>query len=131
MMEKMKKKNTASTSPPGGPGPVFRPWGSYEVLAAGEGYQVKRIIVKPRQRLSLQYHNHRSEHWVVVIGPATVTIDDREEVFTTGQYVYIPRTARHRLANATDEPITVIEVQQGDYLGEDDIVRLADDYQRS
>ncbi len=109
---------------------VIRPWGSFAVLARGDGYQVKRIIVNPGQRLSLQYHHHRSEHWVVAVGPATITVDDRVEETPTGGYVFIPRTSRHRLANDSGHPITIIEIQQGDYLGEDDIVRLEDDYQR-
>ena len=112
--------------------PVTRPWGSFQVLHSEDGCQVKKIIVHPRQRLSLQYHHQRSEHWIVVSGPALITVDGREMAVKAGGHVFIPKTARHRLANQNErQEVVVIEVQQGDYLGEDDIVRLDDDYQRS
>jgi mannose-1-phosphate guanylyltransferase/mannose-6-phosphate isomerase len=110
---------------------VYRPWGYYESLDSGEGFQVKRIMVKPGARLSLQMHHRRAEHWVVVSGTATVTRG--EEQFTLGenQSTYIPLGMKHRLENTGDKPLYVIEVQSGSYLGEDDIVRFADDYKRS
>lgn len=111
--------------------PVVRPWGTYQVLHVGDGCQVKKIIVHPGQRLSLQYHHHRSEHWIVLAGPALITVDEREMEVDVGGHVFIPKTARHRLANLNEQrEVIIIEVQQGDYLGEDDIVRLDDDYQR-
>lgn len=110
---------------------VYRPWGSYESIDSGEAFQVKRLTVKPGQKLSLQKHHHRAEHWVVVQGIAEVTRD--EEVFTLepNQSTYIPIGAVHRLANPGDVPLEVIEVQSGDYLGEDDIVRFEDVYNRN
>jgi mannose-1-phosphate guanylyltransferase / mannose-6-phosphate isomerase len=112
------------------PKTVERPWGSYTVLEDGEGYRIKRILVKPGARLSLQLHRRRSEHWVVVQGVARVTRN--QEVFDvkTHQSTYIPRGAKHRLQNPGRGPLQVIEVQNGDYLGEDDIVRFQDDYWR-
>lgn len=109
---------------------VYRPWGSYESVDDGTGFQVKRLIVKPGHKLSLQMHHRRAEHWIVVRGRAEVTRDD--EVFTLepNQSTYIPVGARHRLACAGDEQLEVIEVQSGDYLGEDDIVRFEDVYNR-
>jgi mannose-1-phosphate guanylyltransferase/mannose-6-phosphate isomerase len=110
---------------------VFRPWGSYDSIDSGDGFQVKRLIVKPGAILSLQKHAHRSEHWVVVRGTARITRD--EEVFDLGvnQSVHIPLGAVHRIENPGDEPVHIIEVQCGDYLGEDDIVRLDDNYGRA
>jgi len=111
--------------------PVARPWGTYQVLHQEEGCQVKKIVVNPRQRLSLQFHHQRSEHWIVMAGPALITVDDREMKVDAGGHVFIPQKARHRLANRNEhQEVVIIEVQQGDYLGEDDIVRLDDDYQR-
>lgn len=109
---------------------VFRPWGSYDSIDADDGFQVKRLIVKPGAVLSLQKHAHRSEHWVVVRGTATITRD--KEVFDLGvnEYVHIPVGAVHRIANEGSEDVHIIEVQCGDYLGEDDIVRLEDNYGR-
>lgn len=110
---------------------VFRPWGSYEPLDSGDGFQVKRLTINPGQKISLQKHHHRAEHWVVVSGIAEVTRD--EEIFNLhpNQSTYIPIGAVHRLANAGDAPLHVIEVQSGDYLGEDDIVRFEDVYNRN
>ncbi|MEO6967151.1 MAG: mannose-1-phosphate guanylyltransferase/mannose-6-phosphate isomerase [Rhodanobacteraceae bacterium] len=109
---------------------VYRPWGSYDSLDLGERFQVKRIMVKPGAALSLQKHQHRAEHWVVVSGTAEVTRDD--EVFPLGenQSTYLPLGAVHRLRNTGTEPLELIEVQSGSYLGEDDIVRLEDVYGR-
>lgn len=109
---------------------VYRPWGSYLSVAQGEGFQVKEIEVYPGKRLSLQYHRKRAEHWVIVAGEATVTIDDEQSILKMNQSVFIPLGATHRLENATSEPLILIEVQSGRYLGEDDIVRLADDFKR-
>jgi mannose-1-phosphate guanylyltransferase / mannose-6-phosphate isomerase len=110
---------------------VHRPWGSYDSVDAGDGFQVKRIRVKPGARLSLQSHQHRAEHWIVVRGTARVTRD--EEVFdlVANQSAYIPLGARHRLENPASEVLELIEVQSGSYLGEDDIVRYEDVYGRS
>ncbi|MFM1896476.1 MAG: hypothetical protein RLZZ385_1550 [Pseudomonadota bacterium] len=109
---------------------VYRPWGSYERLVDAEGFKVKHIVVKPGGTLSLQLHHHRSEHWVVIRGQATVTRD--EEVFTVdpNESTFIPQGCKHRLENRGEEPCELIEVQVGSYLGEDDIVRLEDIYGR-
>jgi mannose-1-phosphate guanylyltransferase/mannose-6-phosphate isomerase len=109
---------------------VDRPWGSYQSIATGSGHQVKRITVNPGGRLSLQLHHRRAEHWVVVEGTARVTRD--EDVMTMGpnQSIFIPLGAEHRLENPGDVPLQIIEVQCGDYLGEDDIVRFDDAYGR-
>jgi mannose-1-phosphate guanylyltransferase/mannose-1-phosphate guanylyltransferase/mannose-6-phosphate isomerase len=109
---------------------VVRPWGAYESIDAGERHQVKHITVKPGQRLSLQQHSKRAEHWIVVRGTAQVTRG--EDVFTLheNQSTYIPLGTRHRLENPTDQPLHLIEVQSGSYLGEDDIVRFDDKYGR-
>lgn len=108
----------------------YRPWGWFESLAMGEGFQVKRIHVKPGAALSLQSHDHRSEHWIVVEGTARVTIDDTVQTIAEGQSVYVPLGARHRLENPGEFPMVLIEVQIGTYLGEDDIVRYEDLYAR-
>ena len=109
---------------------VEKPWGAYKVLDLGDGYQVKWLDVKPGARLSYQAHEHRSEHWAVVTGTATVTLDDKVIEVPCGEHIYIPVRARHRLENRGQEMIRVVEVQSGDYLGEDDIVRFEDDYGR-
>jgi len=108
-----------------------RPWGWFESLAKGERFQVKRICVKPGAALSLQSHNHRSEHWIVVEGTAKVTIDEDVEIITEGQSVYVPLGAIHRMENPGKLPMLLIEVQIGSYLGEDDIIRYEDIYSRS
>lgn len=108
-----------------------RPWGSYEVLEESPGYKVKRLEVKPGERLSLQRHSRRGEHWVVVSGTADVVCGERQLQLTEGEHIHIPPETNHRLGNSTTRPLTLIEVQLGDYLGEDDIVRLDDDYRRS
>ena len=110
---------------------MFRPWGSYELLVSGDGFQVKRIVVKPGERLSLQMHQHRAEHWVVVRGTAEVVNGDETMILTEDQSTYIPIGAKHRLSNPTQDPLELIEVQSGSYLGEDDIVRFEDVYGRS
>ena len=108
-----------------------RPWGSFTVLDEGAGYKVKRIEVLPGKRLSYQKHAQRAEHWFVVQGVARVTLDGRELALARGEYIDIPVGAAHRIENPGDETMIFIEVQQGDYLGEDDIVRLQDDFGRS
>ncbi len=110
---------------------VFRPWGSYESLASADGFQVKRIIVNPGQRLSLQMHHHRAEHWVVVRGVAEVVNGEESFLLREDQSAYIPIGAKHRLSNPGAVPLELIEVQSGSYLGEDDIVRFEDVYGRS
>jgi mannose-1-phosphate guanylyltransferase/mannose-6-phosphate isomerase len=109
---------------------VFRPWGSYEGIDAGGRYQVKRLTVNPGQKLSLQLHHHRAEHWVVVTGTAKVTRGEDEILLTENQSVYIPLGVKHRLENPGLVPLQLIEVQSGSYLGEDDIVRFEDVYNR-
>ncbi|MBG6220165.1 MULTISPECIES: mannose-1-phosphate guanylyltransferase/mannose-6-phosphate isomerase [unclassified Janthinobacterium] len=109
---------------------VYRPWGSYEGIDAGERFQVKRIVVNPGGKLSLQMHHHRSEHWVVVRGTARVTCGETVRLLTENESTYIPLGMIHRLENPGKLPLHLIEVQTGAYLGEDDIVRYADAYQR-
>jgi mannose-1-phosphate guanylyltransferase/mannose-6-phosphate isomerase len=109
---------------------VVRPWGSFESLDSGPGFQVKRLTVNPGGKLSLQLHHHRSEHWVVVSGVAQVTCGDKEFTLRENESTYIPVETRHRLENRGSEPLHVIEVQSGSYLGEDDIVRFDDVYGR-
>ncbi|MDJ0613087.1 MAG: mannose-1-phosphate guanylyltransferase/mannose-6-phosphate isomerase [Rhizobiaceae bacterium] len=110
---------------------VFRPWGNYEALDSAENYQVKRIVIAPGGELSLQKHQKRSEHWVVVEGQAEVTVDGEVQVLNANQSTYIPLGSVHRLANRTMDPVAIIEVQTGTYFGEDDIIRLEDRYNRS
>jgi mannose-1-phosphate guanylyltransferase/mannose-6-phosphate isomerase len=110
---------------------VYRPWGYYESIDAGERFQVKRLMIKPGSRLSLQLHRRRAEHWVVVSGEAKVTCGDEELRLGPNQSTYIPQGSKHRLENVGSEPLFVIEVQSGDYFGEDDIERFADDYRRT
>lgn len=107
-----------------------RPWGRYEVLEEKPGYKVKRLEVKAGARLSLQRHARRSEHWVVVEGIADVVCGERQLRLEKGKHIAIPVETNHRLGNSAAQPLVLIEVQLGDYLGEDDIVRLEDDYQR-
>ena len=108
-----------------------RPWGSWHVLEEGDGYKVKRIVVDPGCRLSYQRHELRAEHWVVVSGTATCTIDDEVVVLAPGETVDVEVGQAHRIANQGAETLVVIEVQRGSYLGEDDIIRLEDDYGRA
>jgi mannose-1-phosphate guanylyltransferase/mannose-6-phosphate isomerase len=109
----------------------YRPWGHYEVLILGERFQVKRIVVKPGEKLSLQSHFHRAEHWVVVEGTAIVTRDEDEILVRENESIYLPLGCKHRLYNPGRIPLTLIEVQSGSYLGEDDIVRFQDTYGRN
>ena len=107
-----------------------RPWGWFETLTLSNNFQVKRIYVNPKAALSLQSHKHRSEHWIVVEGTAKVTVDGKVELISEGQSVYVPVGSIHRLENPGKEPMILIEVQTGTYLGEDDIVRYEDLYAR-
>ena len=110
---------------------VHRPWGSYQAIDSGPRFQVKRIVVKQGGRLSLQMHHHRAEHWIVVRGTARVTIGDETKTIHENESTYIPIGAKHRLENPGKIDLELIEVQTGSYLGEDDIVRIEDDYRRS
>jgi mannose-1-phosphate guanylyltransferase/mannose-6-phosphate isomerase len=110
---------------------VFRPWGKYEILASGENYLVKRLTIAAGGRLSLQRHEHRSEHWVVVRGRVSVSVDGKDMTVRPNESVYVQRGTTHRLENCDPDPAEIIEVQTGDYLAEDDIVRLDDIYGRS
>ena len=109
---------------------VFRPWGQYSLLSGGRGYQMKKITVNPGQILSLQMHYHRSEHWIVVGGTAKVTIGETEQMLHENENVFIPQTTKHRLENPGKLLLEIIELQNGSYLGEDDIVRFEDIYGR-
>jgi mannose-1-phosphate guanylyltransferase/mannose-6-phosphate isomerase len=110
---------------------IYRPWGSYEGIDAGDRFQVKRIIVNPSAKLSLQMHHHRAEHWIVVAGTARVTCGEKEFLLHENESTFIPLGTRHRLENPGKVPLHLIEVQSGSYLGEDDIVRLEDTYGRT
>jgi mannose-1-phosphate guanylyltransferase/mannose-6-phosphate isomerase len=110
---------------------VYRPWGHYEGIDSGERFQVKRITVKPGEKLSLQMHHHRAEHWIVVSGTARVTCGDKVTLLAENESTYIPLGTTHRLENPGKLPLHLIEVQSGSYLGEDDIVRFEDVYQRA
>jgi mannose-6-phosphate isomerase len=109
----------------------LRPWGSFTVLEEGRGYKIKRIEVKPGHRLSLQMHHHRSEHWIVVSGTAKVVCGDQEVLLSNNESTYVPQCTSHRLENPGVIPLVLIEVQNGEYLGEDDIIRYQDDYART
>jgi len=109
---------------------MYRPWGSYTVLGEGTGYKMKKIVVAPGQQLSLQLHYHRSEHWIVIGGTAKVTIGEQAQMVHVNESVYIPTSTKHRLENPGKIPLEIIEVQNGSYLGEDDIVRFDDVYGR-
>jgi mannose-6-phosphate isomerase len=108
-----------------------RPWGTYTVLEENSHYKIKRIEVLSGKRLSLQKHHHRSEHWIVVSGTALVTCGEREFMVNVNESTFIPIGEQHRLQNPGKIPLVIIEVQSGEYLGEDDIVRFQDDYQRA
>lgn len=113
------------------PNEETRPWGSFTVLDDQSTYKVKSITVQPGHRLSYQQHARRGEHWFVVAGTATVTLDGTEHTLARGEYIDIALQAWHRVENRGDDPLVFIEVQQGDYFGEDDIVRASDDYGRA
>jgi len=107
-----------------------RPWGLFYVIHDEKKYKIKRIEVNPGQRLSYQFHNKRSETWVIIQGCAHITINDEEKKFNEGETVTIPVQAKHRVQNKTEEKLIFIEIQTGSYFGEDDIVRIQDDYNR-
>jgi mannose-1-phosphate guanylyltransferase len=109
---------------------AHRPWGTYSILDESNGYKVKRIVVKPGKRLSLQKHHHRSEHWIVVSGTAVVTRGTETFTVNANESTYIPMGEVHRLENVGKIPLVMIEAQVGEYVGEDDIVRLEDDFKR-
>ena len=109
----------------------IRPWGEYEILLDEWNVKVKRIRVKPGQRLSYQYHNERREEWIVVKGNLTIILDDDKVFRYPGESIHIPIGTKHRAWNETDEEVVFIEVQTGTYFGEDDIIRLEDDYERT
>ena len=108
----------------------YRPWGHYENLLERDDHKIKELIVNPGERLSLQKHQRRAEHWTVVSGEALVTVGEKEILLKPGQSVDVPRGAVHRIMNPGDHPLVLVEVQMGDYFGEDDIIRLEDDYDR-
>jgi len=110
---------------------VYRPWGAYETIDIEDRFQVKRITVSPKQKLSLQSHHHRAEHWIVVKGTARVTCGEKEFLLSENESTYIPIGTKHRLENPGKIPLELIEVQSGTYLGEDDIERYDDVYGRS
>jgi mannose-6-phosphate isomerase len=107
-----------------------RPWGSWEILDEAAGYKVKRIIVLPHSRLSYQTHQHRSEHWVIVSGKASCVVEGEFSYAGPGDCIDVAQGAAHRIMNEQDEMLVIIEIQRGEYTGEDDIVRLEDDYGR-
>ena len=128
IVEKLSKNNRAESMHHQ---QVYRPWGFYEIIDSGKNFQVKRISVNPGAKLSLQKHQYRSEHWVVVKGVALITRGDDVFKLVENQSTYIPKGKIHRLENREDSPLEIIEIQTGDYLGEDDIIRLEDEYQRN
>lgn len=108
----------------------FRPWGYFTVLEEDNNFKVKKLFVNPGHRLSLQLHNHRDEQWVVVEGEALVTCGNEQKSLSGFQTINIPKNTIHRIENKSNSPVVIIEVQSGEYLGEDDIVRFEDDYSR-
>ena len=138
MSQSTKTKSNSSQSeakfapvvPAGVAATEIRPWGSFTTLEEGAGYKIKRIEVNPGHRLSLQMHHHRSEHWIVVSGTARVTCGDEEMILGSNQSTYVPQCTTHRLENPGVINLVLIEVQNGQYLGEDDIIRFSDDYAR-
>ena len=109
---------------------IIKPWGFYELIGIGHNWQVKEISVNPKSSLSLQSHKFRSEHWIVIQGIANVQINEQKIVLKENQTIFITAGELHRLSNFEDVPLTIIEVQSGSYLGEDDIIRYKDDYGR-
>tara|TARA_Y100000816_G_C26036544_1_gene542724 strand:- start:489 stop:842 length:354 start_codon:yes stop_codon:yes gene_type:complete len=107
-----------------------RPWGDYRTIEQKENYQIKHIRVKPRKRLSLQYHFKRVEHWTIIKGTGIAQLDNKLIKLGINDTIFIPKESKHRISNNTDEFLEFIEIQIGDYLGEDDIVRLEDDFGR-
>jgi len=109
---------------------VIRPWGSYQILYTTPGYQVKKLVIHPGQRTSLQYHHKRSEHWIVTRGAPVLQLGDDQLMLQINQSLFVPTGVKHRISNVGTEDVEIIECQIGNYLGEDDIVRVEDDYQR-
>ncbi|MDD3012656.1 MAG: phosphomannose isomerase type II C-terminal cupin domain [Candidatus Gastranaerophilales bacterium] len=109
----------------------YRPWGYYTVLEEKDSYKVKKLVIKPHQRLSLQLHHHRDEQWIMVKGKAVLRCDDISREYAEGESTTILRGQLHRIENTSDAEAVIIEVQNGEYLGEDDIVRFEDDYSRA
>jgi mannose-6-phosphate isomerase-like protein (cupin superfamily) len=107
-----------------------RPWGSFEILHEEKQFKIKRIIVKPGKRLSLQSHTHRSENWVIIQGCALVTLDESDVSLSPNQFIFIPAGAKHRISNQGNHDVVFVEIQSGTYLGEDDIIRYEDDFNR-
>ena len=109
---------------------MHRPWGNYTSIDEDSSWKVKKIVVRPKSSLSLQMHHHRAEHWIVVKGTAEVEINDQKLILSENQSTFIPLGAKHRLSNPGEIPLTIVEIQTGDYIGEDDIVRFKDEYGR-
>lgn len=108
-----------------------RPWGTYRTIEQRANYQIKHIVVNPGKRLSLQYHHKRDEHWTFIKGTGSVRLDDETKSLSVNDSIYIPKLSKHRVTNDTEHPVEFIEIQIGDYLGEDDIVRIEDDFGRA
>ncbi len=108
----------------------YKPWGYYTILDEGVGYKVKKLVVNPGGRLSLQTHKHRSEFWTVAEGNPIIVCGELAKKYATGEHVLIGKEVQHRLENDTNSQVTIIEIQHGSYLGEDDIIRIEDDYKR-
>tara|TARA_B100000686_G_C16439524_1_gene786232 strand:+ start:231 stop:569 length:339 start_codon:yes stop_codon:yes gene_type:complete len=108
----------------------LRPWGTYEILSSEIGYQIKKLVVAKNQKISLQYHQHRSEHWVVISGSGQAINGETQTSITPGCHIFVEKNTIHRLANTGSEDLIIIEIQLGKYLEEDDIVRLEDEYGR-
>lgn len=130
-MQEISALTLSSVPPSSAASGESRPWGSFTILEEGRGYKIKRIEVKSGHRLSLQMHHHRSEHWIVVSGTARVVCGDQEIILHSNQSTYVPQCTAHRLENPGVIPLVLIEVQNGEYLGEDDIIRFQDDYART
>ena len=128
IVNKLKKDNRPETE---NHPKVYRPWGYYDSIDVGNGFQAKRISVKPGAKISLQKHRHRAEHWVVVSGVAIITCGEKTFKLEKNQSTYIPKGEIHRLENQENTDLEIIEIQTGEYLGEDDIIRLDDEYQRN
>ena len=130
MTRSAKRSPRRAPAAPNGSGFELRPWGGFEILEEGAGYKVKRLVVEPGHRLSLQRHRFRAEHWVVVTGAPRVLVAGRTRRLKARGTVTVPKGAWHRIENPSREPVVIIEVQHGAYLGEDDIIRRQDDYGR-
>ena len=107
-----------------------RPWGSFTILEDEDNFKTKRLDVLPEKRLSLQSHQRRSEHWIIVTGQAKITVGDKIKNYSKGEHVFVPKGNKHRIENIGKTLLTIVEVQLGDYFGEDDIIRYDDDFER-